>query len=450
MQSGSSQPRLPLSQALIYSFGYFGVQLMAFSIGQIPQVFYVPEEGEALVAQLAFGSRILAGGFLFGLLNGLGRVVDGVVDPWIGNMSDHWRSRFGRRKPFLVVGAPLMAVFLVLFTLPPSHSPSLVNIFYLAVVYPLFFLFFTIAITPYLAMLPQITRTSADRLLVTTLQAAFLILGTFAGVVLVGMIPHRISFPAGAAIIGSLATVPFLLVAFFAKMPEEPSSEHIQPRPSTLGQIRQALAFAPFRIYLISIVAFWFGFKMIETSARYVAVHLAGDISEYTKILGTTLGVAAVCGIGAYWVGRKLGKRRSMILMSVLFVVLLPFVGMIGWGPLGSKAASYALFALLGVPLSLLFVIPNSLLADIIDRDSERSGARREGLFFASQALLNKIGIALAGLFLNILLPIGALSTATGTQAVGEAGVRLVGPVAAACVLIGLLIFLRFPDVEKR
>lgn len=450
MQSGSSQRRLPISQALVYAFGYFGVQLIAFSVGQIPQVFYIPEEGVALIAPLTIGGALLVGGYLFGLLNALGRIVDGVVDPWIGNMSDHWRSRFGRRKPFLIVGAPLMGLFLVLFTLPPSQTPSLVNIAYLSVVYPLFFLFFTIAITPYLAMLPEITRTSADRLLVTTLQAAFLILGTFAGVILVGMIPHRIPFPIGAAIIGGLACIPFLLVAAFVRIPEEPKTESIQPRPSTIGQIREALAFRPFRIYLLAIVAFWFGFKVIETSARYVAVHLAGDISEFTRMLGITLGAAAVCGIGAYWVGRRIGKRRSMILMSILFVILLPFVGMIGWGPLASKAGMYTLFALLGVPLSFLFIIPNSLLADIIDRDSERSGARREGLFFASQALLNKIGIAFAKGAMNLLLPIGAVTTVAGTQAVGETGVRLIGPMASVCVLIGLFIFLRFPDIEKR
>ncbi|MCK4719130.1 MFS transporter [bacterium] len=450
MDNETVQYRLPLIQAIIYASGYFGVMLIGFSVGQIPMLYYLPVEGAPLIAPITILGAILLGNITFGMLNAFGRVIDGVVDPWIGNISDHFRSRFGRRKPFLVIGAPLMGVFLFLFTIPPSAEPSMANFFYLAVIYPLFFLFFTIAITPYLAMLPEITKTSPDRLLVTTLQAGFLILGTFTGVIVIQFIPGTLSFQQGALLIGAIATIPFLLVAAFVKIPDETSQEEIPVRPSTFSQIKSALAFAPFRIYLISTVAFWFGFKMVETSAKYVSVHLFKDEGVYIIILGTALGVAAVAGIGSYWLGRTIGKRRSMIVMSILFAILLPLVGLIGKGPLANPIFGYILFGLLGLPLSLLFVIPNSLLADIIDLDREQTGERREGLYFASQALLNKIGIGLSKALLATLLPIGAIATEEGTHAVGEMGVRMIGPVAAFFVIIGLLIFLKFPDIEKR
>ena len=449
MPEVTKKRRLPVSQAIIYASGYFGVQLIAFSIGQIPQLYYIPVEGVALIAPVTILGSILAGGYIFGLLNALGRIVDGVVDPWIGNISDHFRSRFGRRKPFMVLGAPLMGVFLILFTLPPSADPSPLNIIWLAIIYPLFFLFFTIAITPYLAMIPEITKTSSDRLLVTTLQALFLVLGTFTGVVFIQFIPDKISFTLGAVLIGIIAAIPFLLVSALVKIPDEVDVDDIPERPSTLGQIRSALAFRPFRIFLVAQVAFWFGFKMIETGAKYIAVHLVGSEDAYILILGTALGMATVFGVASYWLGKKLGKRRSMILMSVMFIILLPFVGMLGRGILSTWFAAAILFGLLGLPLSLLLIIPNSLLADIIDRDRELSGEKREALFFASQALLNKIGIAFSKTTLNFLLPIGAVATAEGMQAVGETGVRLIGPVAAVFIFIGLLFFLKFPDIEK-
>jgi len=450
MLEDSSKRRLPLAQAIIYASGYFGVALIGFAIGQIPQLYYIPVEGVALIAPVTILGSILVGGYIFGLLNALGRIIDGVVDPWMGNISDHFRSRFGRRKPFMVVGAPMMAVFLVLFTLPPSTEPSYLNIIWLAIIYPLFFLFFTIAITPYLAMIPEITRTSADRLLVTTIQAVFLVLGTFTGVAFIQKKKKKISFTLGAILIGILTMIPFLLVSALVRIPDEVEPSDISERPSTFRQIRSALAFAPFRIYLIAQVAFWFGFKMIETSAKYIAVHLVGNREAFLLILGTALGMATVFGAASYWLGRKLGKKRSMILMSIIFIVLLPLVGLIGKGILSSWAAIAALFGLLGLPLSLLLIIPNSLLADIIDRDYEQSGEKREALFFASQALLNKIGIAFSKTALNFLLPIGAVATAEGMEAVGETGVRLVGPVAGFFMLIGLLVFVRLPDIEKR
>ena len=446
MSDQNRQVRIPLYQAIIYAFGYFGVQLIAFSVGQIPQIYYVPVEEVSLIAPLTIFGALVAGGILFGILNGLGRFVDGIVDPWIGNISDHFRSRFGRRKPFLVVGAPLMGLFLVLFTLPPTQEPSLLNLIWLAVIYPLFFLFFTISITPYFAMLPEITRTPSDRLLVTTLQSIFLILGTFAAVIVIQFIPDTIPFTKGAAIIGTVAAIPFLLVAAFVRIPGETLAEDIPARPGTWSQIKSALSFAPFRIYLFSVVIFWFGFKMVETSAKYIAVHLFDNEKAYMIILGTALLVAALAGVGSYWLGKRIGKRKSMIVMSIMFAILLPFVGLIGIGPFANPVLGYMLFALLGLPLSLLFVIPNSLLADIIDRDTEQTGSRREGLYFASQALLNKIGIAFSKMFLNLLLPIGAVTAGT----VGETGVRMIGPIAGIFVLIGLVVFLKFPDVEKR
>jgi GPH family glycoside/pentoside/hexuronide:cation symporter len=441
--------KLPLSQAVIYASGYFGVYLISFSVATIPQIFYVPEEGAALIRNVTIGGSLLLGGYLFGLLNALGRIVDGVVDPWIGNISDHWRSRWGRRRPLIAFGTPLMAIFLILFTTPPTSEPSLVNIAWLAVIYPLFFLFYTIAITPYLAMIPEITRTPSERLLVTTLQSIFLILGTFAAVVIIGFMPEHLPFTEGTTLIAVLSCVPLLIVAAFVENPREMEVVEAK-RPSTMSQIRDALSFTPFRIYLLSMVTFFFGFVMIENSARYVAVHLFGDESAYTPMLSLTLGVAAISGIGAYWLGKKIGKKRSMILMSLMFAVLLPFVGLIGRGFLASWTAGYILYALMGIPISILLVIPNSLLADIIDLDTETTGKRREALYFASQALLNKIGIAFSKVTMNFILPIGLAASVAEKHAVGETGVRLLGPIAAFFILIGLLIFTRLPDVEKR
>ena len=450
MADNQQAKQLPLAQAIIYASGYFGVQLIGFSVGQSPQIFYIPEEGAAMIATIAVGAAVLIGGHLFGLVNLVSRVFDAVVDPIIANRSDHLRSRFGRRKPFIVTGAPLMGLMLVLFTLPPSRTPSALNLAWLAIVYPAFFLFFTVTVTPYLAMIPEVTRTPSSRLLVTTLQSGFLIAGTFTGVVLVQLTPDRLSFTAAAAIIGILACIPFLLVAAFVHPPDEPGIEDIPDRPSTLSQVREALAFTPFRIYLLAQVAFWFGFKMMESSARYVATFLFGDHRAFIFILGTALIVAALAGVGSYWIGKKLGKRRSMILMSSLFILLMPLIALIGWGPFRSQISGFVLFGLIGIPLSLLFVIPNSLLSDIIDLDRENTGKQRQAMFFAAQALLDKTGIAVSQAILNFLLPIGAIATSAGIRAVGETGVRLVGPAAAVFMLIGLLVFVRLPDVEKR
>ena len=93
--------------------------------------------------------------------------------------------------------------------------------------------------------------------------------------------------------------------------------------------------------------------------------------------------------------------------------------------------------AILGLPMAALFVLPNPILADVVDEDETRTGLRREGIYFAAAGTLNKLGFALSTVIFGLLLQSFGFSTAQ------PLGVRLVGPVAGLGMLLGLLIFVR-------
>lgn len=91
----------------------------------------------------------------------------------------------------------------------------------------------------------------------------------------------------------------------------------------------------------------------------------------------------------------------------------------------------------LGVPLAALFVFPNALLADVIDYHAAHTGTRREAIYYGIQATLQKAGFGLASAVFALVLFL------FGKTEVDPLGIRLVGPVAGAFVLLGYGTFVR-------
>jgi GPH family glycoside/pentoside/hexuronide:cation symporter len=96
------------------------------------------------------------------------------------------------------------------------------------------------------------------------------------------------------------------------------------------------------------------------------------------------------------------------------------------------------IFLLLGIPASAFFIIPNTIMGEIIDHDEKLTGRRREAIYFSAQALINKFGLAFSSLFLGFIFQYGY-------KFEQPLGVRLLGPSAALFVLIGLIIFSFYP-----
>ena len=137
----------------------------------------------------------------------------------------------------------------------------------------------------------------------------------------------------------------------------------------------------------------------------------------------------------------RLAARRSkrwtygaaMLVTGLVF----PLMFFVGFLP-GIPKLAQALFLMsLGVPLAALFVFPNALLADVIDYDAAHTGTRREAVYYGIQATLQKAGFGLASAVLALVLFL------FGKTEADPLGIRLVGPVAGAFVLLGYAVFVR-------
>ena len=435
------RPELPLANKLLYASGSLGANITFQAIATWLIYFYAPPDDADNAPLVAIG--------LVGVVLVIGRVIEALDDPLIGYWSDRTRTRWGRRLPFIVLGTPVLALSFFLLWTPPIDHESAWNAVYLFVLLEVFFLANTIVGGPYDALLPEIAVTSRDRVSLSAWKVLFGAAGAGMVFVLGGPLIASLGF-AGMGLF--MAAMTFLS----RYLPVLGVRGHLQREVTAtrfrFGQAvretfsnRQFLAFVPaFVLFTVAQVMLtqWLPFY-VDVVLRDTVVHLPFGIElEKTEAKVTLLTAVFFLPLIASiplmsWLAQRLSKRSvyggSMLLCGLYFPLLFFF----GFLPGISKLLQSFFVLGLGIPIAGLFVFPQALLADIIDFDEQRTGERREALYFGVQATLQKMGLGLAAALFALLLAL------FGKSAGDPLGIRLVGPAAGLCALAGFAVFAR-------
>lgn len=438
--------RLSFAETLLYASGSVASNVVYQSVAAWLFFLYAPpgDSGRArLVPIAAVGGMLLAG-----------RLAEAVYDPLVGHWSDITRTRWGRRIPFIVVGTPFMAVLFFLLWAPPFTHAHPANAVYLLLILEAFFFANTVVAGPYEALLPEIAAAPAERVTLSAWKVLF------------GALGAAVALPIGGLVIGDGSRSSFLrfglmgavLALVFRYLPVAGVRRHVRvdaavPKRASLPQaIRAAIGNDQFLAYAPSFAFFHAGQIMfiqfvpffMEVVLRDVSFHLPlldQDIaSTGSKVTLMTvlffLPLLAAVPLMARS-SRRLGPARTYALAMAALALYLPLLFFVGFLPGISKAAQTLILIGLGIPFAALAVFPNALLADIIDYDAERTGMRREGVYYGIQGTLERGGLALAAGLFALLLAL------FGDTAEDPLGIRLVGPVAAVLVLAGFAVFVR-------
>lgn len=353
---------------------------------------------------------------MIGIVLAIARLWDAISDPLIGNLSDEARTRWGRRKPFMVAGALLAgASFVAMWWLPREASEAFYFGWFLVTIIS-FFTGITLFIVPWNALGIAMTSDYNER---TSLFA-------FAG------ITHKVIgfgtgwlYPLaqlaifqdvleGVRIVGLVCGITVTCVCLaVAVLIKEPPVDHATaaraPEPF-FKAMKVVLSNRVLLIFSAACLVTMTSLYSVSSLGLYINIyHIYGGnkmaAATMMGIWGTTFNAIALASIpGVMWVASRIGKSRTIRLaLSIVFTSAL--LKWILYTP--SSPFLQLTTALLQAPgLAAYLVLVNSMTADIVDYDQYLSGRRREGLISAANAWITKMGISmsfiLAGLVLNL------------------------------------------------
>lgn len=426
--------RLPLWGKIAYGAGAGGFSIIDRVLITWLFYFYITSPLE--------GVEALMPPFIFGIIMFFGRAVDALADPVIARWSDNYSGRLGRRMPFMLFsGVAYAAVFILLFY-PPVAVISVWNSIYVAVMLGLYFTLFTAYVCPYLALLPELAHTNRDRVDLATFKAVFSLLGVGVALIGAGILIGLLGFH---GMVWAMAAVGLVLLYLPLVIKEK---QYARAEPATLGLIEAITTTfknRAFLIYLIGNVTFWLGFNIITLNIPlYVTVLLRGTEDDTSIYFGLAFVVALLFFPVVNILAKKLGLKAMMMFALIAFLILLPLYYFLGQPAAGltPEVFGYILLGLTGLPLAVIFIVPDAIVAAVSDLEAKLSGQRREAMYFGAQGFILKMAMGLSTLIT------GALLQVFGSSPDAPLGIRLTGPVSAIFILIGVLVFSRYPEKE--
>jgi GPH family glycoside/pentoside/hexuronide:cation symporter len=379
-----------------------------------------------------------------------GRVWDAVNDPLFGLLSDRIRTRWGRRRVLLLFGAvPLGVSFAMMWVVPP-WSPLALTAYY-AVAFILFDTVFTAVHVGYNALTPEMTADYDERSSLNGYRMVLSISGTLGAIILATVLgwfidDSRLLFAIVGAGLGLASVVPPLVV--FAVTRERPAEEQPVPLP-----VRQALEMTlgnrPFRLVMGLYLLSWTTASILAANLVYFANYYL-RVPEQANYFVLVAQGAAILFIPLWvWVARRLDKRRAFLLGTASWVVVLLGIFVLDPEQVG---LAYALAALAGSGIATAYVLPWSMVPDIIEYDEVRSGQRREGSYYAFASFFQKLatGAALWAMGQALALTGYVTPPTSGPLPVqpSEAvqAIRFfMGPVPVALLLLAMIFAWRYP-----
>ena len=428
--------QLPFWGKIIYGTGSGGFSLIDRVL--ITWLFYY------YITSPLEGVEALMPPFAFGIIMFLGRAIDAVADPVIARWSDNHQGKMGRRLPFMLFsGVAYAAVFIALFY-PPVAENSPLNSVFLAVMLGLYFTLFTAYVCPYLALLPELARSAKDRVDLATFRAIFMLLGVGIALIGSGILIGMFSFHGMVWIMAILG----LIMLYLPMLIKE--KDYAEAKPATLG-LTEAISTTfknhAFVIYLIGNVTFWLGFNIITLNLPlYVTILLGGTEDDTSIYFGLAFVVALIFFPVVNILSKRIGLKAVMMFALVAFLVLLPLFYFLGQPMLGltPEVFGYILMGLAGLPLAVIFIVPDAIVAEVSDLEIKLSGQRREAMYFGAQGFILKLAMGLSTVITSALLQF------FGSTAAEPLGIQLTGPVSAIFILIGVIVFSRYPEKEVR
>ena len=419
---------------LRYAIGMFGTSIPINMFKTYALVFYVQKLSLITASQFA----IITAAYTF---------LDAIDNPIYGFLSDRTRTPFGRRRPWLVIGTPLLVLCFVMFFNPPAALAPGSVFWYVLIMYMLTGTLDSLISSNYGSLFPELFKTEEERAKTNAIRQVFQLVAMVISIALTPMVADKLGYNKTALVYGVLAIVVILFMTFGT---HEDLSLQDKPKPPLFGSIKAVIINPKFWKYGFTNAAFAAAISLVQTGVPlYILYFLKREDGISTTIM---LGVSILSAIIFIPVWFKIIKKTTVMpAWRSAFAILA--VGLIPLFFTSNFVAAVCMTVILGFGMGGVQASMDVVAARIIDEDSRKYGLQREGIYSSLLGVLNKVsglfvsaGYLIAGKFFGY-------QNGDNPGPMPDLASRFLGVIFPAILMLlafGFSFFLKFKEDEKK
>ncbi|MDJ0552993.1 MAG: MFS transporter [Microcoleaceae cyanobacterium MO_207.B10] len=393
----------------------------------------------------------------------IGKISDAINDPIIGVISDRTVHPWGRRYPWMVYGAIPFGILFFLQWLVPSTNQSVLFWYYI-IIAVLFNIAYTVVNLPYAALTPELTKDYNERTSLNSFRFAFSIGGSILSLIIAQFIffilpnnPMQQYIVLG--LVCAIISVLPIYWCFFGTRQRVFSANQQQENDDNTNlpiveQLRVALSNGSFLFVIGIYLCSWLGVQLTASILPYFVVDwMQLPQASFPQVAIAVQGTALIMLFVWSAISNKVGKKTVYFMGVCLWIIA---QGGLFFIQPGQVNLMYSLAVMAGIGVSTAYLVPWSMIPDVIDLDELNTGKRREGIFYSFMVFLQKVGLAIGLFLVGIALDIaGFIETIPGTPPPTQPESALfairvaIGPLPTIFLVVGLLLAYLYPITQE-
>ncbi|MDR0997499.1 MAG: glycoside-pentoside-hexuronide (GPH):cation symporter [Treponema sp.] len=389
---------------------------------------------------------------LAGIALMIGKAWDAVTDPVMGYISDRTRSRWGRRRPYLLFGALPMLLSMWFFFSAPSFSGQTALTLWALLALILLNTAATVINIPYSSLTPELTTDYHERSALNGYRFGCAVFGTIIGAAavqpLTGLFASpRLGWSMTGLILGALMALTTLLT--FAGTREKAHTAADYPTEGFFATYREVFKNGPYVRLLLTYALHIMGITFLQSILPYYTEYVYGRPDLTTPALGILLLSAMAFIPVSVLVSRKIGKKRTY---QICFAVISSAcLAVFFFGQAGGIGGFLALMGYAGVGVGFSYVAPYAMIPDAIDYGAAKAGGnRKEGAYYGIWTFVSKLGTALSVFVSGGILALGGYRANMEQGSGAVTAIRLLAGPVPALILAGAMALIGFYTLDRK
>jgi GPH family glycoside/pentoside/hexuronide:cation symporter len=379
-----------------------------------------------------------------------GKVWDAVTDPVMGYISDRTRTRWGRRRPYLLFGAvPMFLCLWYFFTAPGFTGPVQLAV-WAALSLMLLNTAATVINIPYSSLTPELTSDYHERTSLNGYRFGCAVFGTILGAAAVQPLvdlfpPQKRGFSMMGLILGAVIMIVTLLTFFGTK--EKNRREDI-PAQGIIATYRAVFSNRPFVILLLTYALHLLALTFLQSILAYYTQYVYRREELTTIAMLILLLTAMVCIPISVLVSKRIGKKKTYQICFIIIASACVIISALGHilGP--DFFLGFMVYAGIGVGFS--YVAPYAMVPDTVECHAVKTGERMEGAYYGMWTFISKLGAALSVFLSGVILSLGGyIAGAVQPERTINAIRLIIGPLPAL-IFTGALVLIQFYPLDEK